>query len=92
MPTPVTMSETQRFEKENGQTACNMDLFDEDDDMEDTESQTQSGKRGTSQMDLDQPPTRTAPLDKREKRGTDPVCLGNMDEGQYRTKFDLGTT
>ncbi|KAG2063183.1 hypothetical protein BDR04DRAFT_1164137 [Suillus decipiens] len=67
------MSETQRFEKENGQTACNMDLFDEDDDMEDTESQTQSGKRGTSQMDLDQPPTRTAPLDKREKRGTDPV-------------------
>jgi len=62
MATPITMSETQRFEKENRQTACNMDLFDEDNDMEDTESWTQSGKRGTSQMDLDQPSTRTALL------------------------------
>ncbi|KAG2137121.1 uncharacterized protein EDB93DRAFT_1253734 [Suillus bovinus] len=108
------MSETQRFEKENVQTASDADLFNEDDDMEDTDTEsrmttqfdtpqctmtmvstetslmnveeslnnvagqpstwaTRSDKRGTSQMDLDQPPTRTAPLEKREKRVTDPV-------------------
>ena len=51
-PTPITMSEAQRFEKENGQTACNADLFneDEDDHMEDTNTES----RTTTQFDTPQ--------------------------------------
>ncbi|KAG1723514.1 hypothetical protein EDB19DRAFT_1916073 [Suillus lakei] len=44
------MSETQRFEKENVQTASNADLFDADDDMEDTNTES----RMTTQFDTPQ--------------------------------------
>jgi hypothetical protein len=44
------MSETQRFEKENVQTACDADLFNEDDDMEDTNTESWT----TTQFDTPQ--------------------------------------
>jgi hypothetical protein len=44
------MSETQRFEKENVQTASDADLFDADDVMEDTDTES----RTTTQFDTPQ--------------------------------------